>query len=464
MGSKPEKTTPSPTASSIFLPVGRLSRRGSKSSLSNPVDRETLNEALDNIHNAASNSQSLTVFNEYTNPPASTTANGNKNLTGELQGGLTGFYNKLKGAVSGPKNDEHTTSDKRDTSVVKGNSEASTSGRREQNENRVERPPSGRSSQLQSPLVGGFDTSGAEIIQKPSKVSSKAPSTVSKPSVPTTPTVKSPKAVPQKNPVGMVGEPSVVESNLNAIQSLKAHSRHTSEQGQNVIVANLGDSTGSLPPGIEHAQGASAGAMELRSVSPGAQDGSLPAPTLRFALHETHQTSHDRGDSETSRQNKERSSDDTEFPRGRFDGADEHIGNNAAGGVKLTPINTRVTERPMSPTAGPDPLKLLDTSATTQAAPFHPPANQGKSLRLPVDLKPRPRDRMYARISQSHLPGFGPSRRSSSESMFTGRGSDHVSAAESGLDGRLDVDRPKNQQEGSIRFASSKAKHSKTLE
>ena len=463
MGSKPEKSTPSPTASSIFLPVGRLSRRGSKSSLSNHVDRETLNEALDNIHNAASNSQSLTVFNEYTNPPASSTANGNKIMTGELQGGLTGFYNKLIGAVSGPKNDENTTSDKRDASAARGNSEVSTSGRREQNEDRFERPPSGRSSQLQSPFVGGFDTAGSEILQKPSKVSSKAPSTVSKPSVPTTPTVKSPKAVPQKNPAGIVGEPSVADSNLNAIQSLKAHSRHTSEQGQTTTLANLNDSNASLPPNFDHAQGASSRAMEPLSSTLGAQDRSLPASTSRLAFHETQQTSHERGQSVSSRHSKELTTGDTTFPQERFDGADEHIGNNAAGGVKLTPVNTRVAERPLSLTAGPDPLKLLDTSSTTQVGTFHTPANQGKSLRPTVDLKPRPIDQMHARISQSHLPGFGPSRRSSSESMFTGRGSDHASAAESGRDGRRDVHRPRDHQEGSVKVAASKAKHSKLL-
>ena len=103
MASDRAQGTPSPSASSIFLPLGRISRRNSKSSLNNPVDRNTLNEALDHIHTAASTSQSLTVFNDYTNPPTASSASEGKLVTEEVQGGLSGLYNKLIASVSGTK-------------------------------------------------------------------------------------------------------------------------------------------------------------------------------------------------------------------------------------------------------------------------------------------------------------------------------------------------------------------------
>ncbi len=95
--------SPSPTASTIFLPLGRPPRRGSRASDSEPMDRETLNEALDNIHNAAYQSTSLTVFNEYTSPPDASSATEKPGIAGELQGSLSGLYSKFKASVEGAK-------------------------------------------------------------------------------------------------------------------------------------------------------------------------------------------------------------------------------------------------------------------------------------------------------------------------------------------------------------------------
>src|SRR5271154_1319853 len=92
--------TPSPSASSVFLPLGRRARRDS---LASAGDQDALSDALDSIHTAASQSQVLTVFNEYTDPPPATSGNEAKSLAGELQGGLSGLYNKLKATVSGAK-------------------------------------------------------------------------------------------------------------------------------------------------------------------------------------------------------------------------------------------------------------------------------------------------------------------------------------------------------------------------
>ncbi|KAI9768688.1 MAG: 1-phosphatidylinositol-3-phosphate 5-kinase [Geoglossum simile] len=104
MASKQLQSPPSPSASTLFLPLGRLSRRASLASLSSPtqLDRESLSQALDQIHNSASQSEFLTTFNEFSSPPPSSSVPEGKRLAGELvQSGLSGLYSRFRGVVGG---------------------------------------------------------------------------------------------------------------------------------------------------------------------------------------------------------------------------------------------------------------------------------------------------------------------------------------------------------------------------
>ncbi|KAH0536983.1 hypothetical protein FGG08_006185 [Glutinoglossum americanum] len=104
MASKPLQNPPSPSASTLFLPLGRLSRRGSLASLSSPtqLDKESLSQALDQIHSSASQSESLTTFNEFASPPSSSSVPEGKSLAGELvQSGLSGLYSRFREVVGG---------------------------------------------------------------------------------------------------------------------------------------------------------------------------------------------------------------------------------------------------------------------------------------------------------------------------------------------------------------------------
>ena len=114
MNTKPTPEGESPSASSPLFPQLRLSRRGSLASLSSTsqVDKETLSQALDQIHNAACQSEALTTFNEYTPAPSSSSGIEGKGIASELQGGLSGLYNRFKTSVGGvrdavtPANDD----------------------------------------------------------------------------------------------------------------------------------------------------------------------------------------------------------------------------------------------------------------------------------------------------------------------------------------------------------------------
>ncbi len=101
MTAKPTPEGESPSASSLFLPQLRRSRRGSLASISSPskVDKETLAQALDQIHNAACQSEALTTFNEYTAAPSLSSGAEGKSIASELHGGLSGLYNRIKTSV-----------------------------------------------------------------------------------------------------------------------------------------------------------------------------------------------------------------------------------------------------------------------------------------------------------------------------------------------------------------------------
>lgn len=100
MTTKPDGESPS--TSSLFLPQLQLRhRRGSLTSLSNAsqTDKDILAQALDQIHSNASQSETLTTFNEYTSPPPSSSGTDGKGIASELQGGLSGLYSRIRASV-----------------------------------------------------------------------------------------------------------------------------------------------------------------------------------------------------------------------------------------------------------------------------------------------------------------------------------------------------------------------------
>ena len=106
MASKPSIHSSSPITSAPTLPLGQGRRRGSIASLSSrlPLDKERMSQALDQIHIAASQSEMLTTFNDFTPAPSSSSGREGKGLAGELQGGLSGLYSRFRASVGGVTN------------------------------------------------------------------------------------------------------------------------------------------------------------------------------------------------------------------------------------------------------------------------------------------------------------------------------------------------------------------------
>ena len=105
MGSQPMRDRQSPSASTFLIPQLRQSRRGSLASLSSTsqLDKEALSQALDQIHSSASQTETLTTFNEYTSPPSSSSGPDSKGITSEIHGGLSGLYTRFRASVGNVK-------------------------------------------------------------------------------------------------------------------------------------------------------------------------------------------------------------------------------------------------------------------------------------------------------------------------------------------------------------------------
>ncbi|KAL4918958.1 hypothetical protein BDW62DRAFT_180196 [Aspergillus aurantiobrunneus] len=221
MAPQPYQGTSSPSASSIFLPLGR---RSSRASLSTQVERENLHAALDQIHTAAYQSDALTVFNEFASPPAPASTVDDKSISDEIQGGLSGLYSRLRTSVGGMR-DMVSGVGKSTEDSKRPSSDRLTTKRRPDSMSveTQQHPGSPLPSTLNSPTSvkppSAHDSSMGSGATKSSKVSSKAGSISSKASAAPSATAR-PHNVSLTNPPPNSGaaDPAVTEVHVNAIK------------------------------------------------------------------------------------------------------------------------------------------------------------------------------------------------------------------------------------------------------
>jgi 1-phosphatidylinositol-3-phosphate 5-kinase len=93
--------SPSPSASAVLLPLigASKSRRGSLASITSrkEIDKDALQQVLDNIHTSASKSDTLTSFHDFDGGAGAARA-GTKEL---VSSGMSGLYNRLRQSVGG---------------------------------------------------------------------------------------------------------------------------------------------------------------------------------------------------------------------------------------------------------------------------------------------------------------------------------------------------------------------------
>lgn len=386
----------SPSASSIFLPLGRRARRDSKASLSQGLDQDALNEVLDTIHTAASQSNNLTVFNEYTDPPAAASNLENRTLAGEIQGGISGLYNKLIASVGGAKDGE----DHHEGPGVAV----------QDNDRMSSKPSSGLASKVHSPRLGPFDSPiVVDLPTQTSKMSSKATS-VTKISLASPPSVRSPTGPPQ--PLLHLADPSVTSVNIHAIGSAN-HSR-------------TGSGFEPDSPAQDRSMAASGDSDSLRRVfSRTGNDTSaadragrlLTSPRLSASQRPNSRAvpvSHERALSATSVQSQMSYPETLQNSQILGSAQDDRSASRAVS-------SRQDAGQPLK--HHPNPLDLLAENAThipKGTSGSHGKFTESSSVKSPLSAtsEQRPAEKLAPRISQSKLPGFRSSRTSSSDSMI----------------------------------------------
>ncbi|KAK2767612.1 1-phosphatidylinositol-3-phosphate 5-kinase [Arachnomyces sp. PD_36] len=459
MASLKSQGTSSPSASSIFLPLGRRSRRGSHASVSSQTERENLNEALDQIHTAACQSDSLTVFNEFTSPPAPSSVSENKGLTGDLPGGLSGLYNRFRASVGGVKDivggsakqsevsspdNNAIKSPNTDTFHSKASSVSANTGSAD-----GPTPPtnSSQGSKLHSPVAGTFggfaEGSTHAFTSKSSKISSKAASVSSKASAGTPGAIKSPVGPLTKTTKYTTADPTVTELHVNAVKDSPHHTRSNSGS----ISSHAFPSSDSLS--LERNDNSTPLSKSQSSLDPASRQSHSPVLTTRpsndpyrdgrSAPSGRIKPTNGISDLEkASGQGRTRADHNgVSEPDASFTGATATRKNRQADGAQDTIHSSREHQTP-NPRSNPPDITNCQTSATTSLSKFSNDQSSTHEGRTPTTLATslsltdnppsshssrtsmkNPREKLPSRMSQTRLPGFAMTRATPTPSEST---------------------------------------------
>lgn len=433
MASQKVNEPPSPSASSIFLPLGR---RGSRSSLSTQAERETLTEALDQIHSAAYQSDSLTVFNEFANPPTSSSVVENNDVSNDSQGGLSGLYSRLRASVGGAKDSGSSGRRVEGGSTPVVNKQAGGEDRMVAvNDVQASNPSSAHASKIHTPSVGTLSPAtesfnaaqnfkNGKLMSKPNGISS------SKTSLSSTSAVKSP--VPQ---LPKATDPTVTELNVNV-----------PHDGSRNFETSNGNSPLSTEPAVtqhndslrfDEAEQADR-VSSRRSYSP-VLTAKLPSVHRESSNPKDPYIKSNSGNAMSANDKSGRVFDrrdltelDTSVGVGSRNvkqaGSNDEVFNTAQGNTATTSSSSITADGSTAPTSAGDSIahELDDRlpthsrhSSITQASIV---SLEDRDVKSPVPSKfsiDRPQEKLVKKVSTSRLPGYVMSRASSSETATT---------------------------------------------
>lgn len=382
--------------------TARRPRRESRASAANDVvtpsalttHSRSQSQLLKDGHHTASVSHDLTSFSELTEPPEGALDQEPRGLTSDLQGGLSGLYQKFRATMGSPRDSDNLTKIPDHDTVV---SEPSTS-----------QAPSGKASRIHSPRVSAFDGTTKMEVAMP-KTSLKS----AKLSLPS-PGLRSPNAN-GPSPANLA-DPALTEVTIHATATAKNHSRtgsfQTPEDSTLSDRSNMGTND----------------EQNLRRVLSRADQDSRSSRQER-QTHNTHTTllpkidtkgasnSHSRAISESNLDQKQKT-----LPRSHQSPA------SAGHDLPLTKTLSNIVDSSMNHRTPINPLELL---AGHDSSFSHPEGAQTDSR---TAQKPTPAiqkrsvtiSKSTGKVDQSKLPGFGPSRTSSTDSRRTS--STHVTA------------------------------------
>lgn len=372
-----------------MIPKDPLRRRSRRSSIAG---------ALDHIHTSASRSGTLTTFDDFASPPPSTSGGDGKGIE-LVQGGLSGLYSRIKASIEGTKEGNDNAGDA-SLSSFRARAAPKTS-----QTSQTPKSPTGTdvsslvvvsvpSSRLQSPLATAFPDSQLP----PTKASNtSSPSASSKVSLngPMSPLNTQPK--PKPSSATRFAEPlrGVVDEDL---RSQSPESSNSKSRGSSVI-----DSFTKNTPFSLATSSTGRDASRYQKTGPTVDEAfRQPRVDHEFKDEESDTTEDDvvmvdgGGLLEGPGFSFSLEAANTEDPRlvlqKKSRREDSQI-------TSSPPLREAIAQRPVSREDNPKALQTVNT-----------PLKDVTAL-----LAPKPQRPPLLQISQSHLPGFRPSRASSSD-------------------------------------------------
>lgn len=407
------------------------------------IDKEALSQTLDHIHNAASQSESLTTFNEYTAPPSVSEGGEGRGIATELQGGLSGLYNRLRASVGGvrdtvgggvvPDEDESadiaslqsprsaTPSAASSTKQLLGSSRPSIPGASSVQD-------AGPSIALQSPRIAVSETITND--QGPSPKISRIPTaTSSKTPVPTAVAMKPPLTPLTPTVPTVPASPAIVEVNVSAFRDLESRPRHEDTLSRTSTLNQVHSKASSSPRADEHVSGATdnlevgekprgravrsySGLESVSSHKPeplraSGEDATIPGVSSIKHTSSSSQLGGHLGDhsvtgNASSRFQDTDRTDASNLSKARTTGEARNTAEGASG-LKNSDRPTNASEKRQAI------MSSVSASAITEAS----------GSNHSIDKTSAAKARIAPRIAQSHLPGFDLSRASSSDTVGT---------------------------------------------
>ncbi|EPS30239.1 hypothetical protein PDE_05189 [Penicillium oxalicum 114-2] len=275
----PSQGAHSPSTSSDHLLLGPHKSR--EVHTSTKTNRGNNTAALDQIHNAAAyQTDSLTLFNDFTTPPASLPLPDDKLVSEELQGGFSGLYSRLRTSVGGMRDIVSGGTKTIDQNAGEGFSIKSPTSERSMSKSisdltigsadgQQSYPNSSQGSRVHSPLVPVFhaaaEPSQHSAISKGVKSPTKSSSISSKSSAPPALGMKPNLASLTKSTGSSYAvDPAITQINVSAV----GQSHHSRSSSLNVPARSF-----------QHAESGSIGSRDLAQDMPASQSSSVKNPS-----------------------------------------------------------------------------------------------------------------------------------------------------------------------------------------
>jgi 1-phosphatidylinositol-3-phosphate 5-kinase len=344
--------------------------------------RGSLADSLHEMHATASRSQGLTTFDDLTAPPAASSANEAKTIE-LVHGGLSGLYSRLKASVGGTKEAGGDPADGAlSSTAAKAKAAAKTSGAAKSPAGTAVSSPvvvSVPSSRLQSPLVSNFP----DHSLPPSRDSN-----FSNPALP-------------------------MKSSLNSSKASLATTRSRPSTTSNKDLGRTPRDDDMFPPSASKAHSA-APEYASKSIPSGALTSASRSKDIRYSSGRDEGYRQQRGDMELKGQESDTTEEDLVVVEAAANASDKakftYPSKSANEG--LTKVASRADSQHKTTL-----LSMKDTrghSDTASEATETPRVTA--SVQTPV-LAPAPQRPPLVQVGPSHLPGFHPSRTSSSDGL-----------------------------------------------